>query len=94
MSGDVGSNSVWAATTPKGACRKFHSMQVIGAGFGRTGTMSMQAALELLGYRCYHMKEIAKDPRHPPARLCGNSANLTTTRSSNYGAEPITKTLR
>src|SRR4029077_18449118 len=38
------------------------SMQVIGAGFGRTGTMSMQAALELLGYRCYHMKEITERP--------------------------------
>jgi hypothetical protein len=38
-------------------------MQVIGAGFGRTGTMSMQAALELLGYRCYHMKEI-EEPGH------------------------------
>ncbi len=42
-------------------------MQVIGAGFGRTGTMSMQAALELLGYRCYHMKEIIRDPTHLPA---------------------------
>jgi hypothetical protein len=39
-------------------------MQVIGAGFGRTGTMSMQAALELLGYRCYHMKEITEHPGH------------------------------
>jgi hypothetical protein len=39
-------------------------MQVIGAGFGRTGTMSMQAALELLGYRCYHMKEITEDAGH------------------------------
>jgi hypothetical protein len=40
------------------------SMQVIGAGFGRTGTMSMQAALDLLGYRCYHMKEITEAPGH------------------------------
>ena len=39
-------------------------MQVIGAGFGRTGTMSMQAALAILGYRCYHMKEITEDPTH------------------------------
>jgi Sulfotransferase domain len=39
-------------------------MQVIGAGFGRTGTMSMQAALELLGYRSYHMKEITEAPGH------------------------------
>lgn len=39
-------------------------MQVIGAGFGRTGTMSMQAALELLGYRCYHMKEVTEHAGH------------------------------
>jgi len=38
-------------------------MQVIGAGFGRTGTSSLQAALEkLLGGRCYHMKEIMTKP--------------------------------
>jgi hypothetical protein len=39
-------------------------MQVIGAGFGRTGTMSMQAALEILGYRCYHMKEVSEHVGH------------------------------
>ena len=39
-------------------------MKVIGAGFGRTGTMSMQAALEILGYRCYHMKEVPEQPGH------------------------------
>ncbi len=39
-------------------------MQVIGAGFGRTGTMSMQAALEILGYRCYHMKEVTEHAGH------------------------------
>ena len=32
---------------------------VIGAGFGRTGTMSFKAALEILyGEPCYHMKEV------------------------------------
>jgi len=32
---------------------------VIGAGFGRTGTMSLKVALEKLGYgRCYHMADI------------------------------------
>jgi len=30
---------------------------VIGAGFGRTGTMSTKAALEILGYKTYHMRE-------------------------------------
>lgn len=31
-------------------------LQVIGAGFGRTGTTSLQAALERLGFGpCHHM---------------------------------------
>src|SRR3990167_7933343 len=34
-------------------------LKVIGAGFGRTGTLSMQAALETLGFGpCYHMRVI------------------------------------
>ena len=37
------------------------SLQVIGAGFGRTGTLSMKLALESLGYtRTHHMQEVAK----------------------------------
>jgi hypothetical protein len=39
-------------------------MKVIGAGFMRTGTMSMQAALQLLGYPCYHMQEVLREPGH------------------------------
>ena len=40
-------------------------MKVIGAGFGRTGTMSIQAALEKLGFGpCYHMTEIFAHPEH------------------------------
>ena len=40
-------------------------MQIIGAGFGRTGTMSLCAALEQLGYDpCYHMVEVFKHPGH------------------------------
>jgi hypothetical protein len=39
-------------------------MYVIGAGFGRTGTTSTKAALELLGFApCYHMLEVIV---HPP----------------------------
>lgn len=35
------------------------SLKVIGAGFGRTGTLSMKAALEQLGYvKCHHMLEV------------------------------------
>jgi len=40
-------------------------VKVIGAGFGRTGTDSLRAALELLlGGRCYHMKELVRRPEH------------------------------
>lgn len=31
-----------------------HSIKVIGAGLGRTGTKSLAAALDILGYRTYH----------------------------------------
>ncbi len=34
------------------------SLKVIGAGFGRTGTMSTYNALIALGFPCYHMKEV------------------------------------
>jgi hypothetical protein len=40
-------------------------MKIIGVGFGRTGTMSTQVALEQLGYKpCYHFLEIFKRPSH------------------------------
>lgn len=36
-------------------------LDVIGAGFGRTGTESMKRALEMIGYGpCYHMHEVLK----------------------------------
>jgi hypothetical protein len=36
---------------------------VIGAGFGRTGTLSLKLALERLGFGpCYHMVEVFKNP--------------------------------
>lgn len=39
------------------------TLEVIGAGFGRTGTMSMKEALETLGYEtCHHMKEVLPYP--------------------------------
>jgi hypothetical protein len=38
-------------------------LKVIGAGFGRTGTSSLQEALTILGFGpCYHMREVFKDP--------------------------------
>lgn len=40
-------------------------MRVIGAGFGRTGTLSLKAALERLSYGpCYHMVELYDKPEH------------------------------
>jgi len=35
-------------------------MKVIGAGFGRTGTRSLQLALDQLGYKTYHMLEAVR----------------------------------
>jgi hypothetical protein len=40
-------------------------VKVIGAGFGRTGTTSLKAALEELGFGpCYHMTEVFAHPEH------------------------------
>jgi hypothetical protein len=40
-------------------------LDIIGAGFGRTGTLSLKLALETLGCGpCYHMLEVHKDPSH------------------------------
>lgn len=41
------------------------TIEVIGAGFGRTGTMSLKLALEKLGFdKCYHMYELLQHPDH------------------------------
>lgn len=40
------------------------TLKVIGAGFGRTGTFSTYAALEQLGYPCYHMVEVIGNPQN------------------------------
>lgn len=40
-------------------------LEVIGAGLGRTGTHSLAAALETLGFGpCYHMHELQRNPDH------------------------------
>ena len=42
------------------------TLRVIGAGFGRTGTMSLKTALDALGVGpCYHMVEVFKNPAAP-----------------------------
>ena len=43
------------------------NLKVIGAGFGRTGTLSLKHALEALGFDpCYHMAEVGAHPEHVP----------------------------
>ncbi len=40
-------------------------LQIIGAGFGRTGTLSLKQALETLGFsKCYHMMEVLSNDSH------------------------------
>ena len=39
------------------------SLELIGAGFGRTGTLSLKGALESLGLApCHHMMEVFSHP--------------------------------
>jgi len=43
------------------------SLDVIGAGFGRTGTLSLKLALEELGFvKCHHMIEVFQNPDQAP----------------------------
>ncbi|HJR70037.1 MAG TPA: sulfotransferase, partial [Gammaproteobacteria bacterium] len=43
------------------------TLQVIGAGFGRTGTLSLKAALATLGIApCHHMVQVAARPEQAP----------------------------
>ena len=47
--------------------RKTDELKLIGAGFGRTGTLSLKAALEELGFGpCYHMTELFHQREHVP----------------------------
>jgi hypothetical protein len=40
-------------------------LEIVGTGFGRTGTLSLKLALEQLGFGpCYHMVEVAQNPGH------------------------------
>lgn len=43
------------------------ALSVIGVGFGRTGTLSLKIALEMLGFKpCYHMLDVIQNPDHIP----------------------------
>ncbi|SPH24028.1 hypothetical protein DEA8626_03076 [Defluviimonas aquaemixtae] len=50
------------------------ALDIIGAGFGRTGTYSLKSALERLGYGpCHHMSEVIGDPKQ--VRLWSEAAD-------------------
>lgn len=56
-------------------------MKVIGAGFGRTGTLSLRDALQELGFApCYHMENVLEDSHahHWQAILDGNPPQWNT----------------
>lgn len=54
-------------------------LRVIGAGLPRTGTTSMKAALERLGYApCYHMAEVMTHPDHVDRWLSVTSGGIST----------------
>ena len=50
-------------SNPRPIQRTMSDLQVIGAGLGRTATMSLKAALTRLGYKPYHMDEV-RSARH------------------------------
>jgi hypothetical protein len=58
---------------------KNETLKVIGAGFGRTGTASLKEALDILGFKCYHMQEVFKHHRntHPDLWIKAFEGNLT-----------------
>ena len=54
------------------------SLKVIGAGFGRTGTLSLKMALEQLGLGpCYHMVEVFKHRDHLPRWIAAHEGAET-----------------
>lgn len=43
------------------------TIQIIGAGFGRTGTASLKVGVEKLGFtKCYHSESLGEHPDHGP----------------------------
>jgi hypothetical protein len=56
---------LWSGTISQQEQGGSMTFDIIGAGFGRTGTLSLKGALEHLGFGpCYHMVEVFKHPAH------------------------------
>jgi len=63
------------------------TLRVIGAGFGRTGTVSLQAALERLGFApCDHMGEVF---RHPERAVLWEEAAQAKARAEGFDWERL-----
>jgi len=60
-------------------------MEVIGAGYGRTGTFSLKIALEELGYPCYHGREMIKNVYTDPQKWVQlYRGNITSAEMNKY----------
>ena len=60
-------------------------LEIVGAGFGRTGTLSLQTALTALGYPCYHMLEIINNKANRGhLRFWGRVANAPEGSQQNW----------
>lgn len=53
--------SLGAAETESSETESAPKLEVIGSGFGRTGTGSLRAALTILGYKSYHMNQLTEN---------------------------------
>ncbi len=61
------------------------ALRVIGAGFGRTGTLSLKRALDELGFGpTYHMEEVFKHPSHI-AKWCSYASSGTAAWDELFG---------
>src|SRR5437660_1617933 len=74
------------------------ALRVVGAGVGRTGTMSLKLALErLLGAPCYHMAEVFQHPGHADlwrrASLGGAPTERLLVWRAGDGWEPLCRAL-
>ena len=64
-------------------------MQVVGSGFGRTGTQSKKRALEILGFGpCHHMEEVVRHPTEARewVRIAQGGAADWTSLMARYGS--------
>jgi len=61
-------------------------LEVIGAGFGRTGTLSLKAALEELGFGpCYHQYELVAHLEHVASWSAANAGDTEALREPLHG---------